>query len=150
MNKTIPIILAVVMIGSAILYTIFSSTPEPPEDSCSQFVTVEEGPDRTPYEIHVACSYFEQRTGRTADLTNVTVNLSRTPDCPSGVPACAHVLPFPPHIEVQSNTPKWKQYLHHEVWHVLLWRAEPWVHPDDHHLRMKELGLCKPHRLCGY
>ena len=127
---------------AALLLTACATPPIPP-DSCAADLTAHYGPRLTERHVNVACDYWTRQTGRPASLEGVSVFVG---DFPTSRAIIGH---YGTVIEVRHG-PDWQRELHHEVWHVLLHRHDPFLDADDHHRRMLDLGLCKPVTLCGY
>ena len=105
--------------------------------------------------IDRACHRFAESTDRTiekTDLSGVEITIrewrERT-ECQDRARGCARLLSEPQRIDVERDG--WRTLLIHEVYHVLLWRARPDIHPDDHHRWLFEHRLCGPDgSICGY
>ena len=113
------------------------------------------GPRDTTKTIDRACYQYADRAGEDIeDLslagTQIAVRPWREPtQCRSGARACARLLPEPIKIDVENDD--WRALLIHEVYHVLLWKTRPDIHPDDHHRWLFDRRLCAPDgSLCGY
>ena len=113
------------------------------------------GPDRARDTIDLACKRFADRAGVDVEdlsLSGVVIvvrNWRESTDCVDSL-ACARLHPPPETIDVYRSD-NWRALLIHEVYHVLLWRTKPDIHPDDHHRWLFERRLCAPDgSLCGY
>ena len=113
------------------------------------------GPRDAAETIDRACYRFAERAGEDVeDLSRsgavITVRPWREPtQCADRARGCARLLPEPVIIDVENED--WRALLIHEVYHVLLWKTMPDIHPDDHHRWLFDRRLCSPDpTLCGY
>ena len=120
-------------------------TPAP--DSCSQELLIYHGPPTLLRHVDEACDYWVENVGPRSDLHGVAVFVD-----PGFRGAQAYELePGLIVVEIPAYSDLRERMIHHEIWHVLLYRTDPDLPPtnDAHHARMRELGLCKPIEACG-
>lgn len=140
--KIIPIVMSAIA-----LISCASLTSSIPDSSCARDIEIVAGPEnRARYHVHKACEWWESQTDLPVNLHAVTVDISRGNTSKSRL----YVYEDRAVIYVDRASDEWSRHLHHEIWHVLLWRARPDLPPDDHHKWMLDRRLCQPARLCGY
>ena len=144
-------IITKIVIFVAVFFAGISCTTLP-DHRCTEGAEIQapSGAERT---IDLACKRFSQRTDadlKILSLSNVEIEVRSWREqtkCISGAAACARLLPEPVVIDVQLED--WRSKLIHEVYHVLLWKTRPDIHPDDHHAFMYRHRLCVRLEFCG-
>jgi hypothetical protein len=125
-----------------------STVPYVPEvGACSNELLVYHGPPHLLREVDVACEYWEKHVGPRGGMHGVAVLISE-----QFRGAQAYELePGLIVIEIPLHSKQRERMIHHEVWHVMLYRTEPDLpaNNESHHPRMLELGLCQPLESCG-
>lgn len=124
-----------------------ATPPTVPDDSCAHAVEIVDGPKALAlHHIDQACLWWNAQTDLPIDLGRLTVAVT------DGEPSRSRIYTATgaAKIYVDRRADAWPRHLHHEIWHVLLWRAKPSVEADDHHRWMMDHRLCQPARLCGY
>ena len=144
-------------IGIAALTCLLAACATPlPDHRCSEGTQIE-APHyyEARHAIDRACQRFAENTDKQiedTDLSDVEITIRewREPtECQNRARGCARLLPELQRIDVQRD--EWRTLLMHEVYHVLLWRTRPDIHPDDHHRWLFEHRLCGPDgSICGY